>query len=69
MPSKDEAEKAISGLNDKDLKGRPLTVNEARPRPCQDRDWEARPRTDRPRTGGGAVSRSRRNEDGGPVRG
>lgn len=41
MPNKDEAEKAISGLNGKDLKGRPLTVN------------EARPRTDRPRTGGG----------------
>ena len=41
MPNKDEADKAISGLNGKDLKGRPLTVN------------EARPRTDRPRTGGG----------------
>jgi len=49
MPNKEEADKAISGLNGKDLKGRPLTVNEARPRPCQDRDWEARPRTDRPR--------------------
>jgi RNA recognition motif-containing protein len=50
MPNKEEADKAISGLNGKDLKGRPLTVNEARPRtdqprPCQDRDWEARPRT------------------------
>jgi hypothetical protein len=31
---------------------RPLTVNEARPRPRQDRDWEALPRTDGPRTGG-----------------
>ncbi len=41
MPNKEEAEKAISGLNGKDLKGRPLTVN------------EARPRTDRLRTGGG----------------
>ncbi len=41
MPNKEEADKAIAGLNDKDLKGRPLTVN------------EARPRTDRPRTGGG----------------
>jgi hypothetical protein len=38
---KGEADIAISGLNGKDLKGRPLTVN------------EARPRTDRPRTGGG----------------
>ena len=41
MPNKDEGDKAISGLNGKDLKGRTLTVN------------EARPRTDRPRTGGG----------------
>jgi RNA recognition motif-containing protein len=41
MPNKDEADKAISGLNGKDLKGRTLTVN------------EARPRTDKPRTGGG----------------
>jgi RNA recognition motif-containing protein len=41
MPNKDEAEKAIAGMNGKDLKGRNLTVN------------EARPRTDRPRTGGG----------------
>jgi len=41
MTNKDEAEKAIAGLNGKDLKGRPLTVN------------EARPRTDGPRTGGG----------------
>jgi len=32
MPNKDEAEAAISGLNGKDLKGRALNVNEARPR-------------------------------------
>ncbi len=41
MPNKDEADKAIAALNGKELKGRNLTVN------------EARPRTDRPRTGGG----------------
>jgi RNA recognition motif-containing protein len=41
MPNKDEAERAISSLNGKDLKGRALTVN------------EAKPRTDRPRSGGG----------------
>ena len=41
MPNKDEGDKAIAALNGKDLKGRNLTVN------------EARPRTDRPRTGGG----------------
>ena len=40
MPNKEEADKAISGLNGKDVKGRTLTVN------------EAKPRTDRPRTGG-----------------
>ncbi len=41
MPNKEEAEKAIAGMNGKDLKGRALSVN------------EARPRTDRPRTSGG----------------
>jgi RNA recognition motif-containing protein len=41
MPNKEEADKAIAGMNGKDLKGRNLTVN------------EARARTDRPRTGGG----------------
>ena len=45
MPNKEEGDKAISGLNGKDLKGRTLTVN------------EARPRTDRPRTGGGGRGR------------
>jgi len=33
MSSKSEAEAAISSLNGKDLKGRALNVNEARPRP------------------------------------
>jgi RNA recognition motif-containing protein len=32
MPSKDEAQKAISGLNGSELKGRSLNINEARPR-------------------------------------
>jgi len=32
MPNKEEADKAISGLNGKDIKGRTITVNEARPR-------------------------------------
>jgi len=41
MPTKEEAEKAIAALNGKDLKGRTMTVN------------EAKPRTDRPRTSGG----------------
>ncbi len=33
MPAKAEAQSAINGLNSKELKGRMLTVNEARPRP------------------------------------
>ncbi|HUS71550.1 MAG TPA: RNA-binding protein [Sedimentisphaerales bacterium] len=32
MPSKEEAEKAIEELNAKDLKGRPMNVNEAKPK-------------------------------------
>jgi len=40
MPNRAEAEKAISALNGKDLKGRTINVN------------EARARTDRPRGGG-----------------
>ena len=40
MPSKDEAAAAITGMNGKDLKGKALNVN------------EARPRVDRPRGGG-----------------
>jgi len=45
MPAKEEAEKAIAALNGKDLKGRTMTVN------------EAKPRTDRPRTGGSGGGR------------
>ena len=40
MPNKEEGQKALTALNGNDFKGRPLTVN------------EARPRTDKPRTGG-----------------
>jgi cold-inducible RNA-binding protein len=45
MPNKEEGDKAIAEMNGKDMKGRNLTVN------------EARPRTDRPRTGGGGGGR------------
>lgn len=33
MPNAAEAKSAIEGLNEKEFKGRPLSVNEARPRP------------------------------------
>jgi cold-inducible RNA-binding protein len=32
MPSKEEAEKAIAALNGKDINGRAMTVNEAKPK-------------------------------------
>jgi len=46
MPKREEADKAISMLNGRDLKGRSAKVN------------EAKPRTDSPRTGGFGGSRS-----------
>src|SRR4030042_1048812 len=46
MPSKDEAAAAIAGMNGKDLKGKAVNVN------------EARPRVDRPRGGGYGGGRS-----------
>ena len=45
MPNKDEADKALSMVNGKDLKGRSAKVN------------EAKPRTDSPRSGGFGASR------------
>ncbi len=55
MPAKAEAQSAIEGLNGKDLKGRSLNVNEARPR-SESRRGGARsggPRRGGPRHGGG----------------
>jgi RNA recognition motif-containing protein len=52
MSSQDEANKAIAENNGKDLKGRALTVNEARPR-------EERPRGDF--GGGGGGGRGKRD--------
>jgi len=37
MPAKDEAQSAINGLNEKELKGRAIKVNEARPQRNRDR--------------------------------
>jgi len=42
MPSQEEAQAAIKGLNGKELNGRALSVNEARPR-TQDRGGARRP--------------------------
>lgn len=55
MPTKTEAQAAISGLNGQDLKGRSLKVSEARPR-------ESRPGGDRggDRRGGGNRDRGSR---------
>ncbi|HSE84182.1 MAG TPA: RNA-binding protein [Thermodesulfobacteriota bacterium] len=52
IPDKENAQAAINSLNGKELKGRTLNVN------------EARPRTDR-REGGGAGGRGRRPGGGG----
>ena len=54
MPAKAEAEAAIAGLNGTDLKGRTLTVNEARPRT-----------EGRPSGGGGGGGRDGRRGGGG----
>jgi RNA recognition motif-containing protein len=51
MPSADEAKAAISGLNGKEVKGRALSVN------------EARPRSEKPRGGGGGGGRGRGRDD------
>jgi RNA recognition motif-containing protein len=45
MPNADEARAAIESINGKEIAGRDVTVN------------EARPRTDRPRSGGGGGGR------------
>lgn len=46
MPNSDEARSAIEGTNGQEIAGRDITVN------------EARPRTERPRGGGGGGRRS-----------
>ena len=56
MPSKEEAAAAISGLEEHELKGRKINVNEARPRPAG-------------RGGGGGGGRGGRGGGGGGGRG
>ena len=55
MASSTEAQAAIAGLNGKDLKGRALAVNEARPRP--EGGESGGRRGGGPRTGGGGGPR------------
>ena len=57
MPAKAEAQSAIEGLNGKDLKGKSLNVNEARPR-AEGQRGGARPGG--PRPGGGSRGGGRR---------
>jgi RNA recognition motif-containing protein len=54
MPSKDEATAALTGMNGKDIKGKAVSVN------------EARPRVERPRGGGGGGYGGGRSGDRGP---
>lgn len=49
MPSQEEAEKAIAGLNGKELNGRQLVVNQARPRQPRKRGGDFRSRRPRGR--------------------
>jgi RNA recognition motif-containing protein len=56
MPTQAEAQAAIAGLNGKPVKGRPVTVNEARPRTegrRENRPHEGRGGDDRRGGGGG----------------
>jgi len=53
MANKEEADRAIAALNGRDLKGRNMTVN------------EAKPRTDRPRNGSGGFGGGRDRGFGG----
>ena len=58
MPAKEEAEAAIAGLNGKDIKGRAISVNEARPKPEGGRGGGGGGRGGDRRGGGGGGNRS-----------
>ena len=55
MPSREEAQAALAGLNGQPIRDRPVTVNEARPREEGRRD--SRPGSDRRGGGGGGDRR------------
>jgi RNA recognition motif-containing protein len=60
MTDEGEAERAISGLNGKNFGGRPLTVNEARPKPERSGGPRGGGYGDRGGSGGGGFARKRR---------
>jgi RNA recognition motif-containing protein len=53
MPSKEEAAAAITGLEERELKGRKINVNEAKPRPAGGRGGGGRGDSRRGGRGGG----------------
>ncbi len=53
MPSKEEATAAITGLEERELKGRKINVNEAKPRPAGGRGGGGRGDSRRGGRGGG----------------
>ena len=62
MPSKEEATAAISGLEERELKGKKINVSEARPRPA---NRGGGGRRDSRRGGGGGGGRGRGGRGGG----
>ncbi len=61
MSSDDEAQSAINALNGQEFGGRPLTVNEARPREERPRGGHSRGGFRDDRRGGGGGGRDRRD--------
>jgi RNA recognition motif-containing protein len=67
MPNKEQAQAAITGMNGKPIKDRPVTVNEARPR--EDRGGRGDDRGGRGGFGGGGERRGGGGFGGGERRG
>jgi len=65
MPSKEEAAAAISGLEEHELKGRKINVNEAKPRPAGGRGGGGRGDSRRGGRGGGGGGGGGRGGRGG----
>ena len=65
MPSKEEAAAAISGLEEHELKGRKINVNEAKPRPAGGRGGGGRGDSRRGGRGGGGGGGGRGGRGGG----